>query len=87
MRFSKLIINNVIRSHRTYLGYFLSSTFSVFVFFIFSILNFHPQLKSGLGGSNHLIAEFAQMAMVVSQLLIVFLSFIFLWYSFGVFAT
>ncbi|NLM67234.1 MAG: ABC transporter permease [Enterococcus sp.] len=86
MRFSKLIINNVIRSHRTYLGYFLSSTFSVFVFFIFSILNFHPQLKSGLGGSNHLIAEFAQMAMVVSQLLIVFLSFIFLWYSFGVFA-
>lgn len=86
MSFSKLIINNVWRSQRTYLGYFLSSTFSVFVFFVFAILNFHPQLKTGLGGSNNMIASFAQLGMVVSQILIVCLSFIFLWYSFRVFA-
>ena len=78
MNFFKLITNNVIRSSRIYGGYFLSSSFSVFVFFLFSILNFHPQLKSGLGGSNGNIATLAAMGMTVSQVLIVALSFIFL---------
>ena len=86
MNFFKLITNNVIRSSRIYGGYFLSSSFSVFVFFLFSILNFHPQLKSGLGGSNGNIATLAAMGMTVSQVLIVALSFIFLWYSFGIFS-
>ena len=35
MSFFKLITNNVFRSARTYGSYFLSSVFSVFVFFIF----------------------------------------------------
>ena len=38
MSFFKLIINNVLRSKRIYGGYFLSSSFSVFVFFLFAIL-------------------------------------------------
>ncbi|MHC5268971.1 FtsX-like permease family protein [Enterococcus sp. LJL98] len=86
MNFFKLITNNVLRSTRIYGGYFLSSTFSVFVFFLFSILNFHPQLKNGLGGSSGEIARLAQIGMSVSQVLIVALSFIFLWYSFGIFS-
>ncbi|MEG0293661.1 ABC transporter permease [Enterococcus sp.] len=86
MNFFKLITNNVLRSKRTYGGYFLSSSFSVFVFFLFAILNFHPQLKSGLGGSSDTVAGLATMGMTVSQILIVALSFIFLWYSFGIFS-
>lgn len=86
MNFFKLITNNVLRSKRTYGGYFLSSSFSVFVFFLFAILNFHPQLKSGLGGSSDTVASLATMGMTVSQILIVALSFIFLWYSFGIFS-
>lgn len=86
MNFSKLIINNVRRSSRTYGGYFLSSAFSVFVFFIFSMLTFHPQLSNGLGGHNEAISGFASFGMAASQILIVLLSFIFLWYSFGIFS-
>lgn len=86
MSFFKLIINNVLRSKRIYGGYFLSSSFSVFVFFLFAILNFHPQLKSGLGGSSDTVTHLATIGMTVSQILIVALSFIFLWYSFGIFS-
>lgn len=82
MNFSKLIFNNVTRSARKYFSYFLSSVFSVFIFFMFAMLNFHPQLKKGLGGSSETVSSFAEIGMNASQVLIVLLSFIFLWYSF-----
>ncbi|MHC5227707.1 ABC transporter permease [Enterococcus sp. LJL99] len=82
MNFSKLIFNNVTRSARKYFSYFLSSVFSVFIFFMFAMLNFHPQLKRGLGGSSETVSSFAEIGMTASQVLIVLLSFIFLWYSF-----
>lgn len=86
MSFYKLIVNSVLRSGRVYGGYFLSAIFSVIVFFIFSMLNFHPQLASGLTASHDSILMIAKLVMGVSQVLIVFLSFVFLWYSFGIFA-
>ena len=82
MNFSKLIFNTVTRSARNYFSYFLSSSFSIFIFFIFAMLNFHPQLKQGIGGSSMEVNSFAEIGMTASQVLIVMLSFIFLWYSF-----
>ncbi|AZB41323.1 ABC transporter permease [Bacillus sp. FJAT-42376] len=46
MTFSKLALNNVLRNGRTYAAYFLSSAFSVFVFFIYAVLAFHPELTA-----------------------------------------
>lgn len=85
MSFFKLITNNVLRSARTYGSYFLSSVFSVFVFFIFAMLTFHPQLQTGLTGSSGDVTVLARLGMNVSQVLVVLLSFIFLWYSFWTF--
>lgn len=85
MSFFKLITNNVFRSARTYGSYFLSSVFSVFVFFIFAMLTFHPQLQSGITGSSAEVTVLARMGLGVSQVLVVLLSFIFLWYSFWTF--
>ncbi|MDT2744520.1 ABC transporter permease [Enterococcus asini] len=85
MSFFKLITNNVFRSARTYGSYFLSSVFSVFVFFIFAMLTFHPQLQSGITGSSAEVTLLARMGLGVSQVLVVLLSFIFLWYSFWTF--
>lgn len=85
MSFFKLITNNVFRSARTYGSYFLSSVFSVFVFFIFAMLTFHPQLQTGITGSSADVTLLARMGLGVSQVLVVLLSFIFLWYSFWTF--
>ncbi|MGD7009294.1 FtsX-like permease family protein [Metabacillus sp. 84] len=46
MTFRKLALNNVLRNWRTYAAYFLSSAFSVFVFFIYAVLAFHPELTA-----------------------------------------
>lgn len=85
MSFFKLIINNVLRSARTYGSYFLASTFSVFVFFTFAMLTFHPQMRGGIQGSSGDVSELAGFGMIASQVLIVLLSIIFLWYSFWTF--
>lgn len=85
MSFYKLVINNVLRSVRTYGSYFLSATFSVFVFFTFAMLKFHPQLKDGVAGSSQQIMDLAGLGLVAAQVLVVLLSVIFLWYSFGTF--
>ncbi len=85
MSFFKLIINNVLRSARTYGSYFLASTFSVFVFFTFAMLTFHPQMTNGLSGSSDSVSRLAGLGMSASQVLIVLLSIIFLWYSFWTF--
>ncbi|MBS2967400.1 ABC transporter permease [Metabacillus sp. KIGAM252] len=39
-------MNNVLRNWRTYAAYFLSSAFSVFVFFTYAVLAFHPELTA-----------------------------------------
>ena len=45
MNFRQLIIRNLRGNFRTYAAYFVSSTFATMVFYIFSLLLFHPQLK------------------------------------------
>ncbi|MGM0124941.1 hypothetical protein IGI37_002335 [Enterococcus sp. AZ194] len=85
MTFKNLIIRNLTRNTRSYGAYFFSSVFSVFVFFIFSLLFFHPQLSTNIRASSDQISFLAGIGLPVSQVVIVVLSFIFLWYTFSVF--
>lgn len=47
MTFSQFAFKNVIRNKRLYAAYFLSSMFTVMVFFTFAVFAFHPVLNSG----------------------------------------
>lgn len=82
MTFSNLIIKNVLRSPRKYMSYFFNSLFAVLVFYIFSILRYHPTLNNGIGGNSQLVSNFATIGVKASQLLVIILAFIFLSYSF-----
>lgn len=37
--------NNISRDRRNYIYYFISCIFSVFVFFLFTVLSFHPAMS------------------------------------------
>ena len=82
MAFHTLIWRNVTKNTHTYGGYFLSSLYSVLVFFIFSLLFFHPQLQNNLPSSSDTLSYLAKIGMIAGQVVIVILSFVFLWYSF-----
>lgn len=82
MTFRQLVWHNVRRNERLYGSYFLSSLFSVFVFFIFALLYFHPQLQSNLPSNSETISTLAKFGLGAAQVVIVVLSIIFLWYSF-----
>jgi len=47
MTFRQFAFNNVLRNKRTYAAYFLSSAFSVMVFFVYAVFAFHPDIASG----------------------------------------
>lgn len=79
MNFRQFACRNVFRNKRTYAAYFLSSTFSVMIFFIYSVLAFHPGMKAGL------IQGAAVIAMNVGQWIVYVFSFFFILYSVGAF--
>ncbi|MGG4107812.1 ABC transporter permease [Paenibacillus lautus] len=85
MNFRQFAINNVLRSKRTYIAHFLSSAFSVMIFFTYGLLSFHPQLKDGLVSSSDTISLLGTMGMTVSQYIVFVFSFFFLLYSVGAF--
>ncbi|MGD6832895.1 FtsX-like permease family protein [Sutcliffiella halmapala] len=85
MTFRKLAFHNVIRNKRLYLGHFLSSAFSVMIFFTYAMLLFHPQLQGELESTSETIAALSKMGMTTSQVLIFVFSFLFLLYSVGSF--
>lgn len=47
MTFRRFAFNNVLRNKRTYAAFFLSSAFSVMVFFVYAVFAFHPALSDG----------------------------------------
>ncbi|MBU5426830.1 ABC transporter permease [Tissierella pigra] len=79
MTFKRLAFNNVWRDKWTYLAYFLSSIFSVLLFFLFSVSMFHPDLDKIQSGSS------LSMAMGAGNILIYLFSFFFISYSIGSF--
>ncbi|MGG4264504.1 FtsX-like permease family protein [Peribacillus simplex] len=84
MTFRQFAFNNVIRSKRTYLAHFLSSTFSIIIFFTYALLAFHPNLQGDLATSVT-INTFAMSGLQISQGLIFFFSFFFILYSVSAF--
>ncbi|MCM3762972.1 ABC transporter permease [Alkalihalobacillus oceani] len=75
MTFRKFAFNNVLRNKRLYAAYFLSSMFTVMVFFTFSIFAYHPALSGSDMNAN------VQQGMNISAGIIYVFSFFFILYS------
>src|SRR5690625_841103 len=75
MTFRQFAFNNVFRNKRLYIAYFLSSLFTVMVFFTFAIFAFHPELSGEKMNSNVL------QGMSVAGSIIYVFSFFFVLYS------
>lgn len=85
MNFRQFAVNNVLRSKRTYIAHFLSSAFSVMIFFVYGLLAFHPQIEDGIGASSGTLSMLGTMGMNVAQYIVYIFSFFFLLYSVGAF--
>lgn len=82
MKFWQFALKNVLRNSRAYFAYFLSSSFSIAVFFSFSVYVFHPQLQKIQELQEHeALLNMSQGA----QVTIVLFSFLFLLYSVSTF--
>ncbi|MEI4803222.1 ABC transporter permease [Bacillus sp. FJAT-51639] len=79
MTFWQFAFKNVTRNSRAYFAYFLSSSFSIAIFFSFAVYLFHPRLQNADTTSG------IDTLMGVSEAVIVFFSFFFLLYSTGTF--
>ncbi|MCM3340142.1 ABC transporter permease [Paenibacillus sp. MER TA 81-3] len=82
MNFRQFAFKNVFRNKRLYAGYFFSCAFSVMIFFVYSMLAFHPEL-SFQGQGNY--GKGAQTGMDVAQYIIYVFTFFFILYSMSVF--
>lgn len=78
MNFNQFVIRNTIRNKHLYLAYFLSTMFSVMIFFTFTGFVFHPAFANGLNPK-------AQMGMAAAAIIIYGFSFLFVLYSMDVF--
>ncbi|WP_086313856.1 hypothetical protein A5821_001399 [Enterococcus sp. 7F3_DIV0205] len=78
MSFSQFVIRNTLRNKHLYMAYFLSTLFSVMVFFTFTVFAFHPALTNGLN-------QKVQMGMLAAAIIIYGFSFFFVLYSMDVF--
>ncbi|MBZ4220669.1 ABC transporter permease [Bacillus wiedmannii] len=79
MTFWQFAFKNVTRNSRAYFAYFVSSSFSIAVFFSFAVYLFHPKLQNPTT-----ISEISGL-MIFSEVVIVLFSFFFLLYSIGSF--
>ncbi|WP_028545912.1 FtsX-like permease family protein [Paenibacillus taiwanensis] len=79
MNFRQFAFNNVFRNKRTYAAYFLSSAFSVMIFFIYSVIAFHPEMQEGM------VVNLASQAMKIAQWIVYVFSFFFILYSVSAF--
>lgn len=85
MTFRQFAFNNIIRNKRTYLAHFFSSTFSVMIFFIYALLQFHPDLQGEIRSSSGMLSILATQGLVIAEVIIFIFSFLFLLYSVGSF--
>ncbi|MBL3730476.1 ABC transporter permease [Lysinibacillus sp. HST-98] len=75
MSFNHIVIQNILRDKWTYASYFLSSMFSIIIFFLFSVIVFHPNLKS-LDPDSTL-----GISLMLASMLVYLFSFIYITYS------
>lgn len=85
MTFSQLAFHNIARNKRMYAAHFWSSSFSVLMFFTYSLLLFHPELDGNIRSSSETLSMLGMMGLRVSQVLLVVFSFFFILYSVGSF--
>ncbi|MDR7000131.1 ABC transporter permease [Neobacillus niacini] len=79
MTFPQFVFRNVVRNKRTYSAYFLSSAFSVLIFFIYALFIFHPDIKKGVTSAT------AVQLMSSAEVIMYVFSFFFVLYSVSTF--
>ncbi|WP_025682141.1 FtsX-like permease family protein [Paenibacillus maysiensis] len=79
MTFRQFAFRNVSRNKRTYAAFFLSSAFSVMIFFIYAFFIFHPAIK------NSDFNWSAVTAMTVAEYIVYVFSIFFVFYSVSAF--
>ncbi|PEA53796.1 ABC transporter permease [Bacillus pseudomycoides] len=82
MKFWQFALKNVVRNSRAYFAYFLSSSFSITVFFSFAVYRYHPRLQN--------VKSFNETGPFLTligftQVVIILFSLFFLLYSIGTF--
>ncbi|MCG3089567.1 FtsX-like permease family protein [Sporosarcina cyprini] len=75
MNFRQFAYRNVIRNRRIYAAFFMASVFSVMVFFLYSMLLFHPSIE------NRFLQEIALVGMGAAELILFIFTLFFLFYS------
>lgn len=75
MTFRQFAYRNVFRNFRNYAAFFMASFFSVFVFFLYSMLMFHPEMESGA------LIDLSILGMVMAEFVLVIFSWFFIFYS------
>ena len=75
MTFQQFAYRNVFRNFRNYAAFFMASFFSVFVFFLYSMLTFHPEMENGFLGEASIVG------MIFAQVILVLFSWFFIFYS------
>lgn len=79
MTFRQFAFNHVLRNKRTYAAYYLSSSFSVMIFFLCALFLFHPDIQ------ENIIYNQAVEALQVAEGIVYIFSFFFVIYSVGSF--
>lgn len=75
MTFRQFVFRNVVRNKRTYAAYFLSSSFSVMIFFVCALFIFNPKI------TDETYYPAVEQAMVGAELIMYIFSFFFVLYS------
>jgi putative ABC transport system permease protein len=75
MTFRQFAFRNVVRNRRVYAAFFMASVFSVMVFFLYSMLLFHPSIEDSF------VQEIAIMGMGVAEIVLYIFTVFFLFYS------
>lgn len=75
MTFRQFAYRNVVRNRRIYAAFFMASVFSVMVFFLYSMLLFHPAIE------DRFVQEFAVLGMGIAELILYVFTVFFLFYS------
>ncbi|MFS0784697.1 ABC transporter permease [Bacillus sp. 1P06AnD] len=89
MTFLQFALNNIKRNKRSYAAYFLSSVFSIAVFYLYASFIFHPEVVSGILSKETIgdspSAGGVRNGIMVAEVIIFAFSFLFVLYSMGAF--
>ena len=75
MTFRQFAYRNVVRNRRIYTAFFMASVFSVMVFFLYSMLLFHPTIE------DRFVQEIAIVGMGIAEITLYIFTVFFLFYS------